>query len=269
MNSQVEGDYLLGTDYEELRRLQMQHWTWQPETVDLWDHAGFGKGQTILDVGCGPGLTTLELAERVGPEGRVVGIDGSEEFTDILRRKAEGIGHIEVVPTDVRALDLPADSADAAFARWLLCFLAEPQAAIEGMARALKPGGILVVMDYYNYEGFANQPGGNAHFQRVFRAVYESFGVGLDVGGHVPRMMAACGLEVIETKEISGVARPGNRIWNWVAEFQRIYLPELVKRGLLQEDERQAHLNEWREREQDPQACLIAPAMVGVIGAKF
>ena len=37
MNSQAEGDYLLGTDYEELRRLQMQHWTWQPETVDLWD----------------------------------------------------------------------------------------------------------------------------------------------------------------------------------------------------------------------------------------
>ena len=114
MSSRAEDDYLLGTDYEELRRLQMQHWTWQPETVDLWDHAGFHQGQTILDVGCGPGLTTLELAERVGPEGRGVGIDGSEEFTDILRRKAEGIGHIEVVQADVRALDLPADSADAA-----------------------------------------------------------------------------------------------------------------------------------------------------------
>ena len=99
--------------------------------------------------------------------------------------------------------------------------------------------------------------------------MHESFGAGLDVGGRVPGMMAACGLEVIETKEISGVAQPGNRIWNWIAEFQRTYLPELVKRGLLQEEERQAHLNEWRERERDPKTRLIAPAMVGVIGAKF
>ena len=92
-----------------------------------------------------------------------------------------------------------------------------------------------------------------------FRAVYESFSRGLDIGGQVPQMMAACGLDVVETMEIGGVASPGDRIWNWVADFQRIYLPELVKKGLLAE---------WREREEDPAAHFVAPTMVGVIGAR-
>ena len=101
-----------------------------------------------------------------------------------------------------------------------------------------------------------------------FRGVYESFSRGLDISGQVPQMMAACGLDVVETMEIGGVASPGDRIWNWVADFQRIYLPELVKKGLLAEDTRRAHLAEWREREEDPAAHFVAPTMVGVIGAR-
>ena len=254
MNQPTDHDYLLGDDHDEMHRLQMQHQTWQPETVDLWDRAGFRSGQTIDDVGCGTGLTTLELAERVGPQGRVVAIDGSMRF-------------VEVVRADVRALDLPAASADAAFLRWVLCFLDDPQTALKGIARVLKPGGLLVVMDYYNYEAFVDQPG-SENFRQVFRAVYESFSRGLDIGGQVPQMMAACGLDVVETMEIGGVASPGDRIWNWVADFQRIYLPELVKKGLLAEETRRAHLAEWREREEDPAAHFVAPTMVGVIGAR-
>ena len=66
MSTTAECDYLLGTNDEELRRLQAQHNTWQAETTDLWDRAAFRAGQTILDLGCGPGFTSLELGERVG-----------------------------------------------------------------------------------------------------------------------------------------------------------------------------------------------------------
>jgi len=267
MNQQTDHDYLLGDDHDEMHRLQMQHQTWQPETVDLWDRAGFRAGQTIVDVGCGPGLTTLELAERVGPQGRVVAIDGSMRFVEISQRKTQDLDHVEVVRADVRALDLPAASADAAFLRWVLCFLDDPQTALKGIARVLKPGGRLVVMDYYNYEAFVDQPGSES-FRQVFRAVYESFSCGLDIGGQVPQMMAACGLDVVETMEIGGVASPGDRIWSWVADFQRIYLPQLVRKGLLAEETRRAHLAEWREREENPAARFVAPTMLGVIGAR-
>ena len=90
MNTAAERDYLLGTDEEELRRLQAQHDTWHPETADLWERADFSAGQVILDLGCGPGFTSLELAERVGAEGtfwRLMGRRSSRIFSGIALRQ--------------------------------------------------------------------------------------------------------------------------------------------------------------------------------------
>ena len=153
MSTAAERDYLLGTDEEELRRLQAQHDTWRPETADLWERADFSVGQAILDLGCGPGFTSLELAERVGAEGRVLAVDGSPKFADFLRHRAgsAGLQQVEVAVADVRTLDLPAASMDAAFARWLFCFIEEPQGVIERVARVLRTGGRLVVVDYCAY----------------------------------------------------------------------------------------------------------------------
>ena len=65
-----EKDYVLGTHDEEIARLGLQHRVWRPRVLDAWRRAGFTLGQTILDVGCGPGHATLDLAEIVGPRGR-------------------------------------------------------------------------------------------------------------------------------------------------------------------------------------------------------
>ena len=152
MSTAAERDYLLGADDEELRRLQAQHDTWLPETADLWERADFSVGQAILDLGCGPGFTSLELAERVGAEGRVLAVDGSPKFAD--RAASAGLQQVEVAVADVRTLDLPAASMDAAFARWLFCFIEEPQGVIERVARVLRTGGRLVVVDYCAYGAF-------------------------------------------------------------------------------------------------------------------
>ena len=119
VSTAAERDYLLGTNDEELHRLQAQHNAWQVETTDLWDRAAFRAGQTILDLGCGPGSTSLELGERVGTGGRVLAVDGSKKFADFLRHRAASASmtQIEVVVADVRNLDLPVASIDAAFSR--------------------------------------------------------------------------------------------------------------------------------------------------------
>ncbi|MYF18781.1 MAG: methyltransferase domain-containing protein [Gemmatimonadetes bacterium] len=266
----AERDDLLGTNDEELHRLQAQHNTWQAETTDLWDRATFRAGQTILDLGCGPGFTSLELGERVGAGGRVLAVDGSKKFADFLRHRAASASmtQIEVVVADVRTLDLPAASIDAVFARWLLCFIEEPQKVIEQIARTLKRGGHLLVMDYCAYGTFVAQIQ-YPHLQRVLQAVHRSFGDGLKIGDKLPHLMERCGLEVVEVIPIGGIARPGNRIWCWIEDFLRMYLPELVARGALREEDCAAHWEEWQTNARDPQATISSPSMVGVIGVKI
>ena len=66
----------------------------------------------------------------------------------------------------------------------------------------------------------------------------------------------------------SGTARPGNRLWCWIEQFLRVYLPDLVASGALREEECAAHWEEWQANARDPQASISSPPMVGVIGVK-
>ena len=82
------GPYLLGTDPEEGRRLETQHRLWSQAAHDLWDRAGFGPGDRLLDLGCGPGFAALELAHRVGACGHVLAVDESARFIETLVQEA-------------------------------------------------------------------------------------------------------------------------------------------------------------------------------------
>src|SRR5881275_2744379 len=96
-------DYVLGTDDHELARLGLQHRVWRSRALDAWRRAGFNAGQTLLDVGCGPGYATLDLAEIAGAEGRVVALERSARFLDALRGAAMNRGLSNITP---RQLDL-------------------------------------------------------------------------------------------------------------------------------------------------------------------
>lgn len=61
-----DGDYLLGTGDDEIERLGLQHSVWRPHAARTWNSSGFRQGQTIIDVGCGPGFASLDLADVVG-----------------------------------------------------------------------------------------------------------------------------------------------------------------------------------------------------------
>ena len=77
-------DYVLGTHDDEIARLALQHRVWRPRALDAWRRAGFTVGQTLLDIGCGPGHAAVDLAEIVGPSGRIVAMDRSRRFLDAL-----------------------------------------------------------------------------------------------------------------------------------------------------------------------------------------
>ena len=267
-----EEPYLLGTDAEEKRRLETQHRLWAEWAHDLWDRAGFGPGDRLLDLGCGPGFAALELAERVDARGQVLAVDESARFIGSLADEADrrGLTQLEARVERVEALRLPPDSLDGAFARWLFCFLPEPLPIIERVVSGLRPGGRLVVWDYLNYRATALHPRSRA-FERVLAAVDESWrhtGGDLNVGERLPGLIAGAGCRVLELVPLSRFARPGTALWQWPTGFFFGYVPKLVEAGLLTEAERESFEAEWREREQDPGAFLSAPPMIGIVAEK-
>src|SRR5262249_26163508 len=103
MSGTADREYVLGTHDEELARLGLQHRVWRPTALACWHRAGVTVGSRVLDVGAGPGFAAVDLAEIVGPTGRVVAVERSARFVAAGRQAcaARGLAHVEYHELDL------------------------------------------------------------------------------------------------------------------------------------------------------------------------
>ncbi len=101
------------------------------------------EGERVIDIGCGCGDTSMELARRVGGGGRVLGADISAPMLEVARRRADelGLGWVSFVQADAQTFAF--EPADAAFSRFGVMFFADPVAAFANVRKALAPAGRL------------------------------------------------------------------------------------------------------------------------------
>ena len=109
----------------------------------LVELADLRPGEAVLDLGSGRGATLVPAAQRVGPSGRVVGVDLSGEMVALLSAEVErrGLGNARVRRMDAEALEVEAGSFDVALSSFVLHILPQPEAAAAGLRGALRPGG--------------------------------------------------------------------------------------------------------------------------------
>ena len=117
-----------------------------PLTAIVVDAAAPAAGERVIDVGCGCGATVLELARRVGPDGRVLGVDVSEPMAARAQERiaAAGFGNAEVKVSDASTFGFAAGQADLLFSRFGVMFFADPAAAFANLRRGMRPGGRLL-----------------------------------------------------------------------------------------------------------------------------
>lgn len=110
------------------------------------------RGEQALDVGCGTGTTTLALADRVGPEGGVMGIDVSPPMLNHARARAGAVPeyNIEFRLEDAQIHDLPSERFDALYSRFGVMFFEHPATAFANLGKAMKPGGRLAFVCWRN-----------------------------------------------------------------------------------------------------------------------
>ncbi len=105
------------------------------------------RGETVLDVGCGSGFLTMELARAVGDTGSVLALDISEKMVQAARERCHGLSQVCIREGDVTNLGLPAGSFDVVTCTQVLLYVAEVEEALGQMVEALRSGGRLAILE--------------------------------------------------------------------------------------------------------------------------
>jgi len=261
-----EGDYILGTEADEIERLGLQHRVWRERVLDGWARAGVGAGQTVVDVGAGPGWASADLSEIVGPEGRVVALERSESFLEALRARA--LGNVEVRAHDVSAEAFGEGFADAAWCRWVLSFVEAPERTVGHIAQALKPGGVAVFYEYADYGAWQMMPP-DADLDAFRSHVMQSWrdaGGGPDVALRLPEWLAAAGLELVEIRPLIEIVGPGDFTWQWPAAFMAVNARRLAALGYCSTEEAERYASVLDRA--PPFARMVTPLVAEVIARK-
>jgi SAM-dependent methyltransferase len=173
-------------------------------------------GQDVLDVGCGPGTITADLAELVAP-GQVTAVDAAEDVLHQARENAAGRGldTVRFAVADVHALDFPDDSFDVVHAHQVLQHVGDPVRALREMRRVCRPGGIVAVRDsdYGAFTWFPELPALD-EWQELYHRVARANGGEPDAGRRLLSWARAAGFsEIRATAAAWCFASPDERAW--------------------------------------------------------
>ena len=147
-NQSRDAEYTMGRSEEETQRLIEQSQLYDDVTRRFFLRSGIAKGMKVLDIGSGAGDVALTLAEFVGPEGTVVGVDVNPDILETARARAEeaGFDNVEFIAGDARTLELPNDF-DAIAGRLVLLYMSDPTEALKTLVTHLRPSGIVAFQD--------------------------------------------------------------------------------------------------------------------------
>ncbi len=263
--------YILGTDFDELQRLGLQHQVWASEAQLGWKKAGFTQGMTLLDLGCGPGFCTKELAYIAGSKGNVVGVDLSQGYIDYLDTVKELHQlNITTMCTDFDNMELAPNSIDGMYCRWALAWIPNPKEILEKVLKALKPGGKMVIQEYYDWSTHQtkpNLPGLDKAIKACLKS-FEEYKGDINIGNQVGGILSELGMEVTSQRPLAKMATPNDMTWNWPRSFYMTYFPRLVEMGYLTEEQKEQAYQDMSTLEKNPLTTLFCPFMIEVIAEK-
>lgn len=165
------------------------------------DQLGLSRGQRLLDVGCGLGEAALALADDLGVDGEVVGVDVSAQMLRVARSKAGAVRcRVRFTVGDACSLAEPDESFDVVRSERTLQWLADPTAAIAEMARVVRPGGRVSLIDT-DWSTFAIDVGDDDLAAMVRNALRTERGRPSSIGRRLRDLVRDAGLVPVASTE--------------------------------------------------------------------
>ena len=183
--------YVIRSGTEGVKRMRLIAPLIATDTNALLDRVGLNNGIECLDIGCGNGAVSLELARRVGPDGHVTGGDIDEIKLTMARTEAhlQGIDNVTFLPMNVRDLH-DSSTYDVIYARFLLTHLASPSQTLAILYRHLRPGGSIILEDI-DFKGNITYPDCPAfdRYQALYCACVKHRGGDPFIGMKLPSLL--------------------------------------------------------------------------------
>lgn len=210
------------------------------------------KGLRVLDVGCGTGAISKGIAEMVGKDGYVVGLDSSEHLIAKGKESLKGISNIELIKVDVFDYN-PEEKFDLIVSARVLQWLSTPKEALIKCKEFLKPGGKMSILDY-NHKTLEWKPEPPASMRRFYKAFLQwrkDAGMDNEIAEHLPEYFYELGFHSIEVLNSNEVYQKNEkdfieraRIWSHVAALRG---KEMVHSEYISENERLQAIEEYDE----------------------
>lgn len=263
--------YPLDRRPEEFRRLRVQAEALAPETAVLLDRIRVRPGWRCLDLGCGVGGITDLLSERVGPAGRIVGLDIDPATLAAARAwaKERGLANVEFVQGDAADTKLPRESFDLVHIRYLFTTVGWRDDLLREACALLRPGGPLAVQEG-DTEALRCYPPSEAwdRLKRVIIAVFQRAGADTSVGRRLFREVRRAGLEDVAFRPCLVGARSRDPLVDYLPETIRSVRRLILEQGLMSASELDEALEACRRHLADPDTISTSVLVFQVWGRK-
>jgi len=261
-------DYFLGVSQAELKRLEKQHLAWQPEMAALIKTANLSDCAKIIDLGCGPGFTSIEIA-KLCPNSVIIALDKSELYHSHLMQhvKSSKLNNIVPLQADILDLNVVDEVYDGAFCRWFLAFLIKDlKQVLSNIYDRLSPGAPFALMEYLTLESFTSAPPNSSFdaYKRAWINFYTKHGGDSNIGTYLPNLLEEVGFTIESLTSVGGHAPAKHRWWNWWRDAFDHFAPRFVQEGLMSQDDL-ANLKVYWQKQETNENSFIYSAVISQI----
>jgi ubiquinone/menaquinone biosynthesis C-methylase UbiE len=267
MGTTYSGNYPLESRAGEIERLRVQSEAWEADANAMLDRFGPMQGWTCIDIGCGPGGITGLLSTRVGPAGRVIGLDRNAAFLEHARNHAAANAEFRL--GDAYSSDLPAGTFDLVHMRFVASTAGNPQPLLAEASRLARPGGIVALQepDGSTLHCYPPHPAWDQLKSAVLGA-FESVGADLELAKKLYFLLQQSGLRDVQYRTALLGVRSTDPMVDYLPSTVESLRGTILKLGLFGESELETALAECRRHLARPGTSFTMYSIAQVWGRR-